>query len=247
MTTDHPPYLLIADDDEAFRTGLITWLTRQGCICHGVSNGPAALDALRTQEFHVLISDIFMPGNVGLELIEQVPQVAAGLPVILLTGNASVATAVHSVRLAVAAYLVKPPNLPELLELVHRVAADYRRLRAIADSRAQLQRWDGELQQLSALLRQRTPGGSAPATHDYLRVTLRHVLLQLTELDQCLAATATRTTSDAPHGPLDLISALRHTIAVLEQTKQNFKSKPLADLRRQLEDLLTPPTAPPAQ
>lgn len=239
MPTDHPPYLLIADDDDAFRNGLLTWLTRQGCICHGVSNGAAALDALRTQEFHVLISDIRMPGNVGLELIEQIPQIVAGLPVILLTGNASVETAIHSVRLAVAAYLVKPPNLPELLTLIHRLAADCRRLRAIADSRTRLQQWDAELEQLLVLLRQRTPGGNTPVTHDYLRLTLRHALLQLSELDECLAATATD--PNARLGQLDLISALRHTITVLEQTKQNFKSKPLADLRRQLEDLLTPP------
>ncbi len=245
MPTDHPPHLLIADDDDAFRNGLLTWLTRQGCICHGVSNGAAALDALRTQDFHVLISDIRMPGNVGLELIEQIPQVVAGLPVILLTGNASVETAIQSVRLAVAAYLVKPPNLPELLALIHRLAADCRRLRAIADSRTRLQQWDAELEQLIGLLRQRTPGGNAPVTHDYLRLTLRHVLLQLSELDECLAATATATDPHARLGQLDLISALRHTITVLEQTKQNFKSKPLADLRRQLEDLLTPP-APPA-
>src|ERR1700759_4145454 len=97
--------LLLADDDETIRTGLSELLRRHGFECEVAANGTDALAKLRETSFEALLSDMHMPGNVGLELIENVPQIAAGLPVILLTGRPSVASAARSLRLSVTAYL----------------------------------------------------------------------------------------------------------------------------------------------
>jgi CheY-like chemotaxis protein len=246
---DSAPRLLLADDDEPFRHGLAGWLTRQGFTVTHVPSGPAALAALRAEEFDALIADINMPGNAQLELIAQIPQLVAGLPVILLTGNPTVATATQAVRLPVTAYLAKPPEFPELLTLLHDAIAGHRRYRALTASRARLADWEVELARLTTRDGPRPPTLNLAGTQDFLRVTLRQVLLQLAEADRCLAATSAAPGELALRQQVDLIGALRHTITVLEQTKQNFKSKPLADLRHQLEDLLatsTPP-APPSQ
>lgn len=74
------------------------------------------------------------------------------------------------------------------------------------------------------------------AMEDYLRVSLRQVILMLTELERA------RQTLDAGAEErvrrVDLAAALRHTVGVLERTRRNFKSKELAELRRQIEWLL---------
>lgn len=243
-SADAPAHLLLADDDDAFRQGLLGWLTRQGFTVTGVPTGPAALAALREHEFDALLADIHMPGNTGLELIAEVPQLASGLPVILLTGNPTIATATQAVRLPVTAYLTKPPEFPELLKTLHEAVAGYRRLRALRASRNRLQEWDADLARLTASDGPRPATLDLAGTQDYLRLTLRHVLLQLAEADRCLASTTAQPGEVSLRQQLDLVGALRHTITVLEQTKQNFKSKPLAELRHQLEDLLATSTPP---
>ena len=115
--------ILFADDERIVRDGLGGLLERQGFHCLGAATAEEAAEMLRATEFDVMISDIHMPGNAGLELIATVPQIDAGLPVILLTGRPTVATAARSVRLAVAAYLTKPPDTVELCQILDDVIA----------------------------------------------------------------------------------------------------------------------------
>lgn len=85
-----PARILVADDDEMFGSFLVEFFRREGCTCDRVLEAVAAERHLRENEYDLLVADIFMPGNVGLELIENLPQIAAGLPVILLTDRKSV-------------------------------------------------------------------------------------------------------------------------------------------------------------
>ena len=228
--------VLFADDDRALREGLATMLRRFGFDCHCVASGAEAMQVMRSVEFDVLISDINMPGNVGLELIEALPQVVAGLPVILLTGRPSVDTAARSVRLSVTAYLTKPPDFDELCQVLDKAVADHRGFRAMHLGRERLRAWDQELVQIEQVLRHspRTqPGGPMGS---YLRVTLRQVIHMLADIERATHALERRASGSLEH--VDHVAALRRTVDVLERTKQNFKSKDLADLRRQLEQLL---------
>ncbi len=227
--------VLFADDDRAAREGLVTMLRRYGFECESATTGAEAIEQLRKQEFDALISDIHMPGNVGLELIEAVPQLAAGLPVILLTGRPSVETAARSVRLSVAAYLMKPPDFDELCKLLDQAIVNYRGFRAMQAGRVRLREWEKELERVELSLRQapgHQPGGPLG---NYLRVSLRQVILMLADLER--ASQALEHPSGIS-GQVDHVAALRRTVEVLERTRQNFKSKDLADLRRQLQQLL---------
>ena len=118
--------ILIADDDEAFRNATKAFLRRQGFDCESAKDGGSAIELLRNTQFDLLISDINMPGNVSLELVEKLPEIAAALPVILLTGHPSVQSAARSVRLQVVAYLVKPCDANDLLSLAEQAIANYR-------------------------------------------------------------------------------------------------------------------------
>jgi ActR/RegA family two-component response regulator len=230
--------LLFADDDAVVREGLAELLRRREFACESAASGEEALARLRAEEFDALIADIHMPGNAGLELIASVPQVAAGLPIVLLTGRPSVETAARSVRLAVTAYLVKPPDLGDLCLVLDQAIADYRGLRSIRNGRARLREWERELAGVEQSLR------AAPGPHrggpmgSYLRLTLRQVMLMLADLEKASAGLEQPGVAGDLLAHADHVAALRRTVEVLERTKQNFKSKDLAELRKQLERLL---------
>jgi hypothetical protein len=157
--------------------------------------------------------------------------------VILLTGRPSVETAARSVRLPVTAYLTKPPDFDELTRVLDQAIADYRDFSLIQEGRRRLREWERELAQVEQLMQSASapplPGG---AMQDYLRVSLRQIILLLSDLERA-TQTLDRRAADQLR-QVDHVAALRHTVEVLERTRQSFKSKDLADLRRQLEKLL---------
>jgi DNA-binding NtrC family response regulator len=228
--------VLVADDDGPLREGMVSMLQRLGYRCEGAASAAEATARLRAAEFDVLISDINMPGNVGLEFIGTLPEFAAGLPVILLTGRPSVDTAARSVRLPVVAYLTKPPDFDELQRLLDQAIANHRGLRAMRASRDRLRAWEGELGQIEQAMRQSPHDPAGGPLANFLQVSLRQVILMLAELDRATSSLERR--SGGGLEKVDHVAALRRTIEVLERTKQNFKSKDLADLRRQLEQLV---------
>ncbi len=70
--------ILIADDDKHFRDSLLKCLTRDGFDCEVAGSAAEAIELLRKSEFDVLLSDINMPGNFDLELVENMPAIADG-------------------------------------------------------------------------------------------------------------------------------------------------------------------------
>ncbi len=230
--------VLIADDDEAFRTATTAFLRRQGFECEGAKDSTSAIERLRTSDFELLISDINMPGNAGLELVEKLPDVAGALPVILLTGHPSVQSAARSVRLRVAAYLVKPCDAEELLTLSEQAIANYRGYKAVASNRQKIEAWSRDLAQIEEVLRNQ-PNGAAPATiESFLNTTLSNILSVLVDLKKFTEAVTTPGGQRKVLEQVTLHRALEETIDVLERTKQSFKSKELGELRKRLEALL---------
>ncbi|MBI5380645.1 MAG: response regulator [Opitutae bacterium] len=246
VTTPGAGRLLLADDDHFFREGLATRLRREGFECVCVASAEAAVAALRSSEFETLLSDIYMPGNTRLELLQDAPQIATGLPIILLTGQPSVETAVKSVKLSVAGYLLKPPEWPELLALVHESVGRYRSYRNIAGSRQRLQQWVHDLQAVEHSLR------DTPATHratpaaQYLQMMTVNLLAVLGEMEATLRQLQQAEKAQTGGREQELLAALEETVAVLLQTRQNFKSKRLGHLRQTLEGLLGNATPAPA-
>lgn len=226
--------VLFADDDRAAREGLSEMLRRLGYACDSAATAAEALEKLRARPFEALISDIHMPGNTSLELVEAAVQAVPGLPVILLTGRPSVHTAARSVRLPVAAYLTKPPEMAELTNVLDQAIAEYRELALIQSGRQRLRDWEQQLARIEQLSARAPAEG---AMEDFIRVSLRQAILVLSDLERATQALDRRAAGRLRE--VDHVAALRHTVEVLERTRQNFKSKDLADLRKQLEHLLT--------
>jgi DNA-binding response OmpR family regulator len=230
--------ILVADDDEPFRLGLGKILTRAGFECDLVGSAAAAIEHLRAREYDVLLSDINMPGNAGLELIENLPTVVEGLPIILLTGNATVETAMRSVGLRVRAYLTKPPDFDELCGLLKTAVGECRNVRRLMDNRRRLQEWEHEVERLQKLLQHAPPAARPSTMQSYLQLTLRQLVVGLVELEHLLVHEGERSGADQIVEKQALLEGVRKTIGVLQKTKDHFKSKDLGDLRKDLEKLL---------
>lgn len=226
--------VLVVEDDPSARAMLNAWLHTEGYAGETQPDAAGARAALAAREFDLLICDLQLPDGEGTELVAGLEGVNAGLPVVFLTGSPTLESAMKSVRLRVAAYLVKPPDLDELRAIVEREISSHRCRKAIAASRRRLAEWDGELHRLEQ--------ESAPATGrpvaGYLQVTVRQLAALLGDLDRSVSQLGADAASQAVLREVDLVQGLRSAVAVLERTKSHFKSKDLGELRHDLEALL---------
>ena len=125
------PLIVIADDNADMR-GYITGLLSPTCEVVAVTDGEAALAAIRTQPVDLVLSDVMMPRMNGFELLEQLrrdPQTRT-LPVILVSARAGEEETVAGLHTGADDYLVKPFGARELIARVHarlEIAAERRR------------------------------------------------------------------------------------------------------------------------
>ena len=234
--------ILIADDDDAFCIATRSFFRAAGYECESAGDATLARQRMVDEEFDLLIADLNMPGNSGLELVQSIPELRAGLPVIILTGRPTLQSATRSVRLPVVAYLVKPPNPDELLTVAEQAITQYRVFRAIRVSRDRLEAWVRDVSQLEALMSRPRHSGETGSTEGFLNLTLSNLFAGLVELKQFTEAISQSESQRGILQGLTLYKALQETVTVLEKTKQSFKSKELGELRRKLEGLLQ--TAP---
>ncbi len=120
MTMTNHIDLLVVDDDAEFRSTMARWFTRSGHRVQEAPGGEEALALAERRQFAVAIVDLMMPGISGLELLEKLKAVDSGCEVIMLTGEATVETAVKAMKLGAFDYLTKPCSLAELDALVEK-------------------------------------------------------------------------------------------------------------------------------
>jgi two-component system response regulator RegA len=123
MNTENPadkPSLLLVDDDETFCRVLSAALQRRGFavrIAHTAVEGQAAAEG-DLPEYVVI--DLKMPGPSGLELVKKLKELDAHTKIVVLTGYASVATAVEAIKLGAVHYLAKPADADEIVAAFQR-------------------------------------------------------------------------------------------------------------------------------
>ena len=110
----------IVDDDESIRWVLEKALARENLATRSFSNVRDAVGALQSGTPQVLVSDIRMPGESGLELLQLVKQQHPGLPVIVMTAFSDLDSAVAAFQGGAFEYLAKPFDLDKAVELIRR-------------------------------------------------------------------------------------------------------------------------------
>ena len=115
-----PPHILVADDDKSIRLLLDTGLSLNGFRVTVVRSGNEAAEAARRTHFDAVLSDIYMPDGGGLELVEDLLRLLPSTPVILMTAQGSVETAVEAVSRGATDFVEKPFELSALVATLHR-------------------------------------------------------------------------------------------------------------------------------
>lgn len=115
--------ILIADDEPLYLRTTAELLRKSGYDCTCAMDGVAALQALERGTFDLILSDLNMPGNLKLELLQEGRRQWPDIPLIVITGAPSLPTAIESVRLGIADYLLKPVKYDDLLSSVRRALA----------------------------------------------------------------------------------------------------------------------------
>lgn len=112
--------ILVVDDDYASRLMLKKALENEGYDITLCNNGDEAIKELQKASYDLVITDLIMDGISGIELLSKVKEISTDIAAILLTGHASLETAIEAVRLGASDYLAKPVNLEELQIRVKR-------------------------------------------------------------------------------------------------------------------------------
>jgi two-component system, NtrC family, response regulator AtoC len=115
--------ILVVDDEDSVRKRCIRLLSRQGFTVIGAANSSTALKLLQNQKinFDLLLLDIRMPGMDGIELLKKIKIQRQSIEVIIMTGYATVETAVKSMKYGAFDYLSKPFDKDELLHVIDKI------------------------------------------------------------------------------------------------------------------------------
>jgi two-component system nitrogen regulation response regulator GlnG len=126
----------IVDDDESIRWVLEKALARQNLATKSFSNTRDAMEALESATPQVLVSDIRMPGESGLELLQTVKAKHPGLPVIIMTAFSDLDSAVAAFQGGAFEYLAKPFDVDKAVELIRRALEESLREASVEQSSA---------------------------------------------------------------------------------------------------------------
>ena len=123
-TTPLRPRVLVVDDEASIRDLLSKTLALADYEVDASPDGRAALERLRVMPYDLLIVDLKMPGLDGLTVIREARRYKLDLPVVIITGFSSEATAIEALNLGVSGYLTKPFRVPEVLKAASKALGE---------------------------------------------------------------------------------------------------------------------------
>ena len=113
--------VLVVDDEEIARNNLEYVLRREEYDVATAANGKEALDKVRSQHFDIILTDLKMDKMDGIQLLESVKMSAPHMEVVIITGYATVSTAVDALKKGAAHYLSKPIQIEEVRQTVRQI------------------------------------------------------------------------------------------------------------------------------
>ncbi|SFB76819.1 response regulator [Tropicimonas isoalkanivorans] len=126
--------VLVADDDRTIRTVLTQALTRAGCKVHATSSLVTLMRWVEEGKGDLVISDVIMPDGNGLETLPKIAEERPGLPVIVISAQNTIMTAIQAAEADAYDYLPKPFDLPDLMKRASKALETKRRAPATRPS-----------------------------------------------------------------------------------------------------------------
>jgi DNA-binding NtrC family response regulator len=118
--------ILLIDDDASTAASLEKLLGAEGYQVDVATRGDVGLEQARRESYHVVLTDLRLPGLSGLELVEQLHAAKPKQPIILMTAHGTTETTIEATKLGACDYLVKPFEADELLDLLHAAVGSSR-------------------------------------------------------------------------------------------------------------------------
>jgi DNA-binding response OmpR family regulator len=146
--TDEILQVLIVDDDDSVRKVLTDIVAAAGHKVHPSSDGSEAVELIRRQPFDLVITDLMMPGADGMEVLRAARRNQPEALVIIITGHASLQTAIEAVREGAYDYIRKPSKLEEI-ELASKNAGE--RIRLLRENKRLLSQLQEAYRQLELI------------------------------------------------------------------------------------------------
>ncbi|MBS8225260.1 response regulator [Vannielia litorea] len=137
--------VLVADDDRTIRTVLTQALTRAGCRVHATSSLVTLMRWVEEGKGDLVISDVVMPDGNGLETLPKISSERPGLPVIVISAQNTIMTAIQAAEAEAYDYLPKPFDLPDLMKRAARALESKRRLASQKSEASEAPQADGDL------------------------------------------------------------------------------------------------------
>jgi DNA-binding NtrC family response regulator len=117
----HKANLLVVDDDPNTLASLARAFRLAGFEAVVCDSAPRALDLAKSERFDLILSDVVMPGRGGMELLEDLKNAGVATPVVMISGQATIETAVKATRLGAVDFLEKPLSSEKLIVTVENV------------------------------------------------------------------------------------------------------------------------------
>ena len=113
---DEERHLLIIDDDDSYRDVLSRSLARRGFVVATAAGAQEGLDNCRAHDPEYIVLDLNLAGQSGLNLIQPLLDIVPAARIVILTGYASIQTAVGALKLGAVQYLPKPASIPDIVK-----------------------------------------------------------------------------------------------------------------------------------
>lgn len=126
-----PSKLLIIDDEELFREDLATLLRQRGFECRTASDAQEGLNIAKDFLPDIILSDIVMPKESGIEMLDKVSSMCPDTSIIMMTAFGTLETAISAFRKGAVDYILKPLIIDDLLNKIHRISEQKRLLQEI--------------------------------------------------------------------------------------------------------------------
>ncbi len=124
-------WILVVDDELIVRDSIKEWLEDEGFAVEMAASGQEALDKLATKPYHLMLTDIKMPGMDGVELLKRAHKPFPDLTVVMMTAYATVETAIEAMKVGALDYLLKPFDPEILVDKVFEVYEDFEATRSV--------------------------------------------------------------------------------------------------------------------
>jgi DNA-binding NtrC family response regulator len=122
------PHIVIVDDEEAVRETLQEFLTDEGYQVTAVADGQSAIQILKDEPVHVVMTDLRLPGMGGFEILERVSQVNVQIACIVMTGYGTIESAVKAMKAGAFDFITKPVQF-DAVSVVIKKALEFQQLR----------------------------------------------------------------------------------------------------------------------